>query len=150
MIAVDTNILIYAHRTDVEWHSEALSALLSLAEGKRLWGIPWPCVHEFLAITSHPSIFVPPTPLAEAFRAIGVWLHLPTCRTLGESADHLEALERISVRGKIRGPMVHDARIAAVCLENGVTELWSADRDFSRYKELKVVNPLLPTARKRR
>lgn len=61
MIAVDTNILVYAHREDSDFHKEALNALLLLAGGSRLWGIPWPCVHEFVSIVTHPSIYSPPT-----------------------------------------------------------------------------------------
>jgi len=38
---------------------------------------------------------------------------------------------------------VPDVRIAALCLRHGVTELWSTDRDFSRFPALRVVNPLL-------
>jgi len=47
------------------------------------------------------------------------------------------------VEGKIAGPQVHDARIAALCRDHGVHELWSADRDFSRFAGLAVVNPLV-------
>jgi hypothetical protein len=143
MIAVDTNLLIYAHREDSGWHSEALEALLVLARSSRRWGIPWPCVHEFISITTHPSIFVPPTPVATAFAAMEAWLISPSCRVIGEGPGHLGNLKRLALRAKIQGPMVHDARIAAICLDNGVTELWSADRDFSRYRELRVVNPLV-------
>jgi hypothetical protein len=39
--------------------------------------------------------------------------------------------------------MVHDARIAALCRVNGVRELWSADRDFGRFADLVVRNPLV-------
>lgn len=143
MIAVDTNLLVYAHRKDSDWHDEALASLVRLAEGSRRWGIPWPCVHEFLAVTTHPSIYSPPTSLRTAFAALEVWFATPLCRAIGEGPDHLECLKQLATKGKIRGPMIHDARIAAICLQNGVTELWSADRDFSRYKQLRVINPLL-------
>ena len=143
MIAVDTNLLVYAHRQDSPWHREALRALLDLAEGNRRWGIPWPCVHEFISVVTHPRIYSPPTLLDVAFQAIEVWLRSPLCRPIGEGSNHLEELKKVAVRGKAEGPMIHDARIAAISAENGVTELWSADRDFSRYRGLKLVNPLL-------
>jgi len=66
MIAVDTNILIYAHRADSPFHQQADSALTRLAESGQLWAIPWPCVHEFLAIVTHPEISDPPTPMTNA------------------------------------------------------------------------------------
>ena len=66
MIAVDTNVLVYAHREDSEWHERAEQVVRGLAEGAATWAIPWPCVHEFLAITTHPRIFRTPTPIPAA------------------------------------------------------------------------------------
>ena len=62
MIAVDTNILVYAHREDASFHKAASRAMTELAEGLAGWAIPWPCLHEFLAIVTHPRIYAPPTP----------------------------------------------------------------------------------------
>ena len=143
MIAVDTNLLVYAHREDSPWHKAALNALTGLAEGTAAWSIPWPCVHEFLAIVTHPRIYRPPTPLPIALQAIRAWQSSPTLRFLGESEDHLERFERLAVSAKVAGPMVHDARIAALCLSHGVRQFWSADRDFSRFPSLKIKNPLV-------
>ena len=53
------------------------------------------------------------------------------------------ALRSLTMKGRITGGRIHDARIAAICLQHGVRELWSADRDFNRFPELRVVNPLL-------
>jgi toxin-antitoxin system PIN domain toxin len=143
MIAVDTNLLVYAHREDSDFHESALSALLGLAQGSRAWGIPWPCLHEFIAIVTHPSIYRPPTDIATVLAAIRVWIESPLCRMIGEGPAYFERLEKLVLHGKVRGPMIHDARVAAICLHNGVTELWSADRDFSRFGTLRVVNPLV-------
>jgi predicted nucleic acid-binding protein len=75
--------------------------------------------------------------------AIQVWLASPSCRAIGEDPDYFPALKRLALNARAHGPRIHDARIAAICLQNGVTELWSADRDLSRFQELKVVNPLV-------
>ena len=61
---------------------------------------------------------------------------------LGETDEHLDRLEVLLTQSGVRGGGVHDARIAAICLEHGVTELWSVDRDFQRFPGLRVVNPL--------
>ncbi len=143
MIAVDTNILVYAHREDAAFHAEALDALLGLAGSNRLWGIPWPCTHEFIAITTHPSIYDPPTKLPVALDALEVWMATPYCRIIGEGDGYWDKLRRVAITGKVQGPRIHDARIAAICLHSGVNELWTADRDFSRFAELKVRNPLI-------
>jgi uncharacterized protein len=143
MIAVDTNLLVYAYREDAEFHQPALAAVLRLAEGGERWGIPWPCVHEFLAVVTHPRIYAPPSPAADAMAALAVWMDTPTCQMLGEGPGYFDVLQRLVQMGKIAGPMIHDARIAALCLHHGVRELWTCDRDFSRFSGLRTRNPLV-------
>ena len=143
MIAVDTNILVYAHREDAPFHDKAAVRLTALAEGRGAWAIPWPCLHEFLTITTHPRIYNPPTPLPVALDAVDAWLEVPGLALLAESDQHWTTLRSLLTTGRIAGPQVHDARIAALCQQHGVRELWSADRDFSRFPGLRVVNPLL-------
>lgn len=142
MIAVDTNLLIYAHREDSDFHDPAVQVLVELAQSGDHWSIPWPCLHEFLAITTHPRIFAPPSPLKLALKAMEVWLDSPGCEMIGEGPDYFDVLNRLVLKGKISGPMIHDARVAALCIYHGVRELWTADRDFSRFPELKIRNPL--------
>jgi hypothetical protein len=144
MIAVDSNILVYAHREDSAWHGASLQCLTGLAEGRDPWAIPWPCIHEFLAITTHPRIYSPPTPLDLAVEQVEAWLESPSLVLLGEDEGHWPELRTLLLAGKIAGPTVHDARVAAICLRHGVSELWTIDRDFSRLPGLKVRNPLKP------
>ena len=142
MIAVDTNILVYAHREDSDFHEETLSALLDLAQGSSRWAIPWPCLHEFVAITTHPRIYGPPTPIESALEAVQAWQDSPMCEMIGEEPGYFEVLKGLLVEGKIAGPAVHDARIAAICIHHNVQALWTADRDFSRFGALKTYNPV--------
>lgn len=142
MIAVDTNILIYAHRVDASFHEAAAKKLTELAEGGDDWSIPWPCLHEFLAIVTHPKIFKPPTPLKDALAQVDCWLEAPTLHLLGEGMEHWSFLKTTLQNSKMVGPQVHDARIAAICRQHDIKTLWSADRDFSRVQGLSVVNPL--------
>lgn len=143
MIAVDTNILVYAHREDSEWHAAASARVAELAEGRGAWAIPWPCIHEFMAIATHPKIFTPPTPLAAAIDQVEAWLESPTAHMLAESELHWPQVRALIENGKVIGSRVHDARVAALCLQHGVRELWSADRDYGRFPELTVSNPLI-------
>lgn len=147
MIAVDTNILVYAHREDSPFHEAASKRMRELAEAPASWAIPWPCVHEFLAIVTHPRIYEPPTPLARALDQVDAWLESPTVVLLAESELHWPTLRPLLDEGRIAGPQVHDARVAALCRQHGVRELWSADRDFSRLAGIAVVNPLVAAAR---
>lgn len=143
MIAVDTNILVYAHRPDSAFHKAAARVMLELAEGRTPWAIPWTCLHEFLGVVTHPRIFVPPSPPAVALEQINIWMKSPGLILLAENDDHWDALKSNMATAKASGPMIHDARIAAICAAHGVRELWSADRDFSRFKDLTVRNPLV-------
>lgn len=143
MIAVDSNLLAYAHREDSSWHVAAYACLVGLAEGRTAWAIPWPCIHEFLAIVSHPRIYEPPTPLDKAIDQVEAWLESPSLVLLSESEDYWVQLRSLLRAGRISGPKVHDARVAALCLLHGVGELWTIDRDFGRFPKLKVRNPLV-------
>ena len=116
MIAVDTNVLVHAHREDSEWHEAAERSLRTLAEGQASWAIPWPCLHEFLAIATHPRIFDPPTPLELALAQVDAWLESPSLVLLAEGAGYWPVLARLVRQGKVVGPKIHDARIAALCL----------------------------------
>ncbi len=143
VIAVDTNLLVYAHRADSPFHEAALERIVALAESPASWAIPWPCLHEFLAIVTHPRIYSPPTPLKRAVEQVQAWIESPSLTLLGESDLHWSKLRILLERGHVAGPQVHDARIAALCIQHGVRELWSADRDFSRFADLTVLNPLV-------
>ena len=138
MIAVDTNLLVYAHREDSPWHDVAYARIAELAEGQALWAIPWPCIHEFLAIVTHPRIYSPPTPLKNAVSQVDAWLESPSLLLLSETEDYWQKLRSLLQTGRVTGPQVHDARVAALCKHHGVKELWTADRDFGRFPDLKV------------
>jgi hypothetical protein len=143
VIAVDTNILVYAHRREVREHPTALEALRTLAVGPGAWAIPWPCLYEFFGVVTNPRIWKQQasTPL-EAWAQINGWLGAPSLRVIGETDEFASVLAGIVQRPRVRGPVVHDARIAAICIAHGVTRLLTRDRDFSLFPELVVDDPL--------
>ncbi len=143
MVAVDTNLLVYAYRADAPFHAGARAVIDALVEGAARWAIPWPCVHEFIAIVTHPRIFKTPTPVAIALSQVRDLATLPQISFLAESEGYLARLDTVALPAKSRGGMIHDARIAALCLHHGIAELLSADRDFSRFPALRTRNPLV-------
>jgi toxin-antitoxin system PIN domain toxin len=143
MIAIDSNLLVYAHREDTPWHDIAYARIVELAEGRSLWAIPWPCIHEFLAIVTHPRIYSPPTPLDKAIEQVEAWMESPSLVLLSEIEDYWMHFRLALVTGRVSGPQIHDARVAALCKEHGVTELWTADRDFGRFPDVQTRNPLV-------
>lgn len=143
MIALDTNILVYAHRQDSPFHEPALDTLADLGNGSAPWAIPWPCVHEFVSVVTHPRIYSPPTPVDTAFAFLANWFQSRSLVLLAEGESYFTWFSRLALGAKLAGPKIHDARIAALCLAHGVDVLYTADRDFSRFPELETSNPLL-------
>lgn len=143
MIAVDTNVLVAAFREEYDLHNQAAGAILGLINGSISWAIPWSCVHEFIAVVSNPRIFKNPAKLEDAFSFIEICSQSKSMIFLSELSDHLGILKEVSLRGNVKAGMIHDARIAAICIANDASELWSFDRDFSRFPQVKCVNPLI-------
>ena len=142
MIAVDTNVLVAGSRDDAPGYALARLAIARVAESPDPWAIPWPCVHEFLAVVTHPRIFDPPTGLELALDQVAAWVESPSLVVLAETVNYWAQLRTVLVASQVIGPRVHDARIAALCLVHGIEELWTQDRDFSRFPSLKTRNPL--------
>ena len=143
VIALDTNILVYAHRRDLPEHARAFDAVSEALSGPAPVGLCWPVVQEFLAVVTNPRIFTQPTPAGEAFDQVDHWCASPRAITLHESPSHLTTLRDLVIDGRVSGGGMHDARIAAICIDHGVDTLLTADRDFSRFPQLRVRNPLV-------
>lgn len=143
MIAIDTQILVYAHRADSPWHARARDRIAHLANTGIRWAIPMHCLVELYAKVTHPRLFKPPTPSELALAQIDIWLESPTVTLLTEDARTWSITRDLLGAARIAGDQAYDARIAAVCLQHGVTELWTSDRKFINYPALRVLNPLV-------
>ncbi len=143
MIAIDTNILVYAHRPHFDAHARCRSAVEELVQSGARFALPWPCLHEFIGVVSNSRVFSPPTAVDEAIAFLNDFAERPNCTIIGETNQHLGILAALMRAPGLVGPRVHDARIAAICLSHGVTELWSADRDFSYFPRLRTRNPVV-------
>lgn len=142
MIAVDTNVLVYAHRRDAAEHAVAQDRLRAMAEARDPWAIPWPCVYEFFSVVTNPRIWRQTASTSQqAWAQLEGWFASPSIRLLGESQEFTSVLSGFVRRPRVRGAVVHDARIAAICVAHGVEALLSRDRDFSLFPELDVQNP---------
>ena len=142
MIAIDTNILIYAHVPSFAQHLSALAALEKLANSGAAWAVPWPCAHEFCAVISNKKWRSDALDAAGAVAILRSWGSAPNFRFFCPTHQHLNYFAQTLLLSGVSGGQVHDARIAATCLEHNVSELWSADRDFSRFVGLRMRNPL--------
>jgi toxin-antitoxin system PIN domain toxin len=141
MILVDANVLIYAHNTLAQQHERAkLWLLAALSSGEPI-GLSWVSLLAFLRITTGPRSFIDPMSLDEAGGIVTAWLAHPGVTVLQPTERHWTILSRLLVDGQARGPLVMDAHLAALAIEHGAT-LCTTDRDFTRFKGLRLLNPL--------
>jgi toxin-antitoxin system PIN domain toxin len=141
VIALDTNVLVYAERNDSIHHDRARELVKGLAQGTDSWAIPWPCVYEYLRVVTHPKLFRPPTALEVALDNLESLFESPSLELLGEGNSHRGVMARVVREGRAIGNLAYDAHIAALVLEHGVQELWTSDRDFARFPGVRVRNP---------
>jgi uncharacterized protein len=141
MKAVDTNVLINSEVDSGKRHRAARRLLKELAEGALPWAIPWPCIYEFLRVVTHPRVFHPPVPLDVALEDLRSVLASPSLALLAETERHAQVMDKTLRQAGASGNLVHDAHIVALCLEHGVSELLTGDRDFSRFQGLRITNP---------
>ena len=114
MIAVDTNILVSAHRAESTFNAEAFNCLKSLAEGSQPWAIVVPCLHEFLVVVTHPKFFNPASSPEQALAQIDTWVAAPRMRALHSDSQHWRVLSDLARKAKFTGGQFRDPRITAI------------------------------------
>lgn len=138
MIAVDTNVLIHAHREESPKHIAAHAQVVALAESPSRWGIPVFCIGEFIRVLTHPRLFDPPYTAREACAALTRLLESPSLSVLCPGPDYPSLLVEAICEANAIGHLVFDAQIVALCRESGVSRLMTEDRDFDRFKDLRI------------
>ncbi len=138
-IAVDANVLVYAHRSESPKHATAVAKLEELARGPHQVALTWTVVYQFLRVVTHPKVFDPPSPIAAAWRFCGDVFAFPNAVLLSETERHAEVLDRLLADVRPTGNLVHDAHIASVMLEHGVRDIVTNDADFRRFPGIRVI-----------
>lgn len=139
MIAVDTNILVYAYAADAAHHDAARAAIRDLAEGSIGWALPVFVIGEFLRVVTNPrGPLTHPRRPADALAAIDGLLASHSVRTLMPGRRYLALLRGLVADANPRGNSIFDAQVAAVCLEHGATTVLTEDKDFRRFTGITV------------
>ena len=141
MTLIDTNVLLYAADSLAPQHPAVSKWLADLFAGPETVGMPWTSIWGFLRIGTTARLWTQTRSLAELFGFVRDWLSEPGVALIQPGPRHAELLERLVTQYGASGPLLSDAVLAATALEHGAT-LASTDRDFSRFAELKWVNPL--------
>ena len=140
MILVDANVLLYAYEPRSEHHQRCRAWVETAFSGEEPVSLAWVTVLAFIRIATSPRVFERPLLAAEAVSAVSSWLARPSVSVLEAGEQCWEILRRLLVEAQVSGPLVMDAFLAALAIENGAT-LVTTDRDFTRFPKLKVRNP---------
>ena len=141
MILIDANLLIYAHDAGAAVHQRSKEWLERTLEAGELTGFAWATLLAFLRITTSPRPFAAPFTSEEAASIVMGWLSNPSASLLHPTERHWTILSKLIEEGQAKGPLVMDAHLAALAIEHGAT-LCTTDRDFTRFKGLRLLNPL--------
>lgn len=138
---VDANILLYAVDESSPVHDKARDWLEAALNGSRRVALPWPSLTAFIRIATSSRALADPMSAAEAWGFVEMWLDAPTAWVPAPSTGHRSILGRLITELDLRGNLVSDAVLAALCLEHGLT-VYSADSDFARFPQLNWINPV--------
>lgn len=141
MNLIDANLLIYAHHIGAPEHQPSKAWLTSALESGEPVAFGWTTLLAFLRITTSPRPFAVPLTSEEAVNIVSGWLENPSVSILHPTDRHWFILRRLLTEGQAPGRLVMDAHLAALAIEHGAT-LCSTDRDFTRFKGLRLLNPL--------
>jgi toxin-antitoxin system PIN domain toxin len=143
MIAIDTNLLIYAHRSSVPEHSRAREAIERAACDPRGWGIALGTIVEFWSVVTHSSIRGRPSTAKEALGFIESMVVTGNAEIWMPGPGFAQRLMQAAAALKVSGPRIFDLQIALTAFENGAHELWTNDSHFQAVPGLQVKNPIV-------
>lgn len=142
MILVDANLLIYAYNSSAGVHGTARAWLQETLSGGERVGLPWSTIHAFLRLTTHRALFPEPLNIVDATTIVESWLAQPIVTIVEPGPSYWTILHSILRQANVHGPLVMDAHLAALAIENAAV-LHTTDRDFRRFEGVQVRNPLV-------
>jgi len=143
VIAVDTNVLVYAADADSPFHAPCRQWLERQRARTGAWFTTWPVLYEFLRVTTHPRVMRRPWTVSAAWRFVAALLASPGLALLVPTQRHAEvAAEVIAELPHLGGNLMHDAHTAILMREHGIGRICTRDTDFTRFPFLEVIDPL--------
>jgi len=137
MLAVDTNILVYAHSPQESHHAAALAALTWLADRARPWAVTVSSLVEFTRICSHSRLLR--RSIDETCAALDAIAAAPGCRIIGLGGSDWLAFRDAVIEGRAAGNLAFDAHIVAACRSHGVAAVLTEDLDFARFRSIRAL-----------
>ena len=141
MIIPDANLLIYAYDNRAPYHQQARKWWEEALSGTEAVGIPWIVVLAFTRLMTHPQICENPLPAGTVREIVLKWTQFPHVRLLSPSDNSLETFFDLLADAGMGGNLSTDALITLHAREHSA-RIYTNDRDFARFKGIRVVNPL--------
>jgi len=141
VILVDANVLLYAYHPRAEQHERARTWFETTLSDLEPVGLAWSTILAFLRLATSARVFERPLSTAEAETIVSAWLAEPTVVLVDPGDRYWEILRTLLIDAQVTGPLVTDAALAALAIEQGAT-LVTTDRDFVRFRGLRLSNPL--------
>ena len=142
MIALDTNLLVYAHRAATPENRPAQRAIQTACESRGGCGIALPSLSEFWAVVTHPSASGRPSTPAEASAFIASLVDTGGLRIWTPGAGFAQRLTQLATDLDVISVRIFDLQIALTAFENGASQIWTHDANFVRFPGLRVHDPL--------
>jgi hypothetical protein len=141
VILPDANLLLFAYNSAAVGHTRARQWWEQTLNGPETVGLAWQTITAFIRITTNLRAFARPLDGAEACEVVTSWINQPVVQIVVPGPRHWSIFNRLIVDSKSSGPMIMDAHLAALAIEHGAT-LCSNDRDFARFDDVRLVDPL--------
>jgi toxin-antitoxin system PIN domain toxin len=143
VLAVDTNILVYAADRVSQFHEPCRDWLQRRRQRPDAWYTTWPILYEFLRVTTHPRVLRRPWSVTAAWGFVTALLDSPGLGILVPTERHAEvASEVLAESPYLAGNIIHDTHTAILMREHGIRQVCTRDTDFHRFPFLEVIDPL--------
>jgi len=141
--AIDVNILLYASDESSPLHARAKAFLESCTQGHEVFCLAWVSIMSYMRMATHPRIFANPLSHDQAARNVEALLSAAHCRRIGEEDGFWELYRDVTSAVPTKGNLVPDAQLAALMRQHGMVTLYTHDRDFHKFPDIEVRDPLV-------
>jgi toxin-antitoxin system PIN domain toxin len=143
MFLVDTNVLVDAVNIDSDFHDRCRLCLDRARQSASPWYLSWPICYDFMRVCTHPRVLSHSWNIAAAWNFLRTLLESPSASVLLPTMRHDDIFEEIIAETPhLRGNVLHDLHTAVLMREHGVREIYTRATDFTRFKFLRVRDPL--------
>jgi toxin-antitoxin system PIN domain toxin len=143
VVAVDTNVLVYAADADSPFHAACREWLENRRARADAWYTTWAIVYEFLRVTTHPRVMRRPWSVPAAWQFIAALLASPGLGVLVPTQRHAEvAAQVIAELPHLAGNLLYDTHTAVLMREHGIRGIVTRDTDFHRFPFLDPIDPV--------